>query len=254
MHCAWQVEVNPFCLKVLQKHWPDVPKFKDVRNVGKHNLEPVDLVCGGFPCQPHSISGKRKGAEDDRNLWPEFLRIVKEIRPAWVLAENVPGIVSLYLDQVLSDLESAGYTCWPLNIPACAFNAPHIRKRIFVVAHTDSRTRSHREITQGGECGQVGWTQEQARRCSCDVADASCQFRNGSDDNRGCRPQPLSQSGDSAEETQSFGGWWSSEPDVGRVAHGIPDRVDRLRALGNAVVPQIAEWIGRCIMETERGW
>ena len=106
MECAWQVEIDDYCTRVLAKHWPDVPKYKDVCDVGKQNLEPVDLIAGGFPCQPHSVAGKRKGAEDDRNLWPEYLRIVREVKPRYVLGENVLGIVSTYIDTVLSDLES----------------------------------------------------------------------------------------------------------------------------------------------------
>ncbi len=109
MTCSWQVENHPFCQKILHKHWPNVPKFEDVRHVGRWNLEPVDLIAGGFPCQPHSVAGKRRGAADDRNLWPEMYRIIRELRPPWVLAENVPGIKGTILNSCLSDLESEGY-------------------------------------------------------------------------------------------------------------------------------------------------
>ena len=98
MVCSWQVEIDEYCRRVLAKHWPDVERFEDVRECGAHNLEPIDLICGGFPCQPHSVAGKRKGAADDRDLWPEYFRIVAELRPRYVLAENVPGIVTTYLD------------------------------------------------------------------------------------------------------------------------------------------------------------
>jgi len=216
MTCKWQVEIDPFCLKVLEKHWPDARRFEDVRNCGSHNLETVDLVCGGFPCQPHSVAGKRRGKDDDRNLWPEFLRIVEEIRPAWVLAENVPGIVSLYLDTVLADLEGENYICWTFNIPACAFNASHRRERIFIVAHTQS-------VRLQGGC-------ERLRRV-CGKGDDLY----------------VSASGNKIEDA---GSEWVYEPDVGRVADGVPDRVHRLKSLGNAVVPQVAEWIGRQILET----
>jgi len=136
MTCKWQVEIDDYCQRVLNKHWPDVEKFRNVREVGKHNLKPVDVIAGGFPCQPHSVAGKRKGAADDRNLWPEYLRIVKELRPTWVLGENVPGIRTTYLDTVLSDLESEGYATRTFNIPAVAFDAQHLRYRIFVVAYS----------------------------------------------------------------------------------------------------------------------
>src|ERR1044071_2209829 len=94
MVCRWQVESDPFCQKVLTKHWPNVPKFNDVREVGKHNLESVDLICGGFPCQPYSVCGKGLGASDDRFLWPEMLRVVSELNPEWVVGDNVSGIAA----------------------------------------------------------------------------------------------------------------------------------------------------------------
>ena len=240
MECAWQVEIDDYCTRVLAKHWPDVPKYKDVCDVGKQNLEPVDLIAGGFPCQPHSVAGKRKGAEDDRNLWPEYLRIVREVKPRYVLGENVLGIVSTYIDTVLSDLESEGYTCTTFNIPAVAFDAPHRRERIFVVAYTISHrsqgSRENRKTT-----GQVGL-------CS----------RERSNKEQGVFPNPKGIHGIRSQKDKPIniqesgglrGGPWTVEPDVGRVAHGIPSRVDRLRGLGNAVVPQVAEWIGRRIME-----
>ena len=358
MTCRWQVEIDPDCQRWLAYHWPDVRRYGDVRTIGKHNLKPTDLICGGFPCQPHSVAGKRKGAEDDRNLWPEFIRIVREMRPRYILAENVPGIVSTYLDTVLSDLEGEAYTCWTFNIPACALDAPHRRERIFIVAHTEQH--SHRpeefcsqigeadttgptsrtgrpgdggrkanvahaegqrardecknigqasreihslddtgcfsrganqsndrevvahddigawgdgEVAQGGSRNQIGRSQESSRGCGSYVADTQGQQRNGSDDYRGGRCRPLSQSGDRAEETRPLGGrggiepglgmladgippglagLWLPEPPIGRIATGIPNRVAKLRALGNAVVPQVAEWIGRRIMEFER--
>jgi DNA (cytosine-5)-methyltransferase 1 len=219
-----------------------VPRYGDVRNVGGHNLESVELIVGGFPCQPHSVAGKRRGKEDDRNLWPELLRVVKEIRPAWVLAENVPGIVSLYLDTVLSDLEGEDYTCWTFNIPACAFDAPHLRKRIFVVAHTNGGGRGHGETTHKAGNNPVWRAQEQAGGCGCDVAHAKSEQRSQPE----ARDRRTMLTRGSTEI--KWGEYWVSEPDVGRVAHGIPNRVDRLRALGNAVVPQIAEYIGKCIL------
>ena len=154
MECAWRVEIDEYCQKVLNKHWPDVPKYKDVKDVGK-NLESVDLIAGGFPCQPHSVAGKQKGAEDDRNLWPEYLRIIRTLKPRYVLGENVPGIASTYLDTVLSDLEGEGYTCSTFNLPACAFDAPHRRERIFIIAYSSSDIGDLRS-----ELGSDRWTQK----------------------------------------------------------------------------------------------
>ena len=136
MECLWQVENDDYCNRVLAEHWPDVERFEDVRQVGKENLATVDLIAGGFPCQPHSVAGKRRGAEDDRNLWPEFSRIIDELQPRYVLAENVPGIITTYIDEVLSDLENKGYTCGTFNIPAVSLDAPHRRERIFIVAYS----------------------------------------------------------------------------------------------------------------------
>jgi DNA (cytosine-5)-methyltransferase 1 len=204
--CKWQVEIDPFCQKVLTKHWPDVPKFGDIRDVGGHNLEAVDLIVGGFPCQPHSVAGKRRGAADDRNLWPEYLRIIQELKPTWVVGENVAGIITTYLITVLSDLEGEGYEVQTFNLPACGFDAPHRRERIFVVAYAPNTRIMRRQRPQENANRQIGGR--------------------GRDGN-----------------VQR----WPPEPGMGRVAHGVPNRVDRIRGLGNAVVPQVAEFIGEAL-------
>ena len=249
MECAWQVEIDDYCTRVLAKHWPDVPKYGDVRDVGEHNLEPVDLIAGGFPCQPHSVAGKRRGAEDDRNLWPEFIRIIEELEPRLVLAENVPGIVTTYLDKVLSDLEGAGYTCATLNLPACAFDAPHKRARIFIVAYATGRKDDERRPRNMGKTSASG------ESVNATIGDGSTNVPNPPSE----RLQRQRTQGE--QITKAHGGQdvplcngghrtiWTVEPNVGRVADGIPNRVDRLRGLGNAVVPQVAEWIGRRIIE-----
>jgi DNA (cytosine-5)-methyltransferase 1 len=148
MECKWQVEIDDFCNRVLEKHWPHVKRYRDVREVGKHNLEPVDLICGGFPCQPFSVAGKRDRTSDDRHLWPEVRRVVQEVHPRWFVGENVPGIDDGYemvLDQVCADLESIGYAVAPpLEIPACAVDADHLRFRVFIIAN------SERDGIQGG--------------------------------------------------------------------------------------------------------
>ncbi|MFH1604807.1 MAG: DNA cytosine methyltransferase, partial [Pseudomonadota bacterium] len=135
MEVRWQVEIDDYCQRVLAKHWPNVVRYADVRECGRHNLEAVDLIAGGPPCQPFSLAGKRNGEQDDRNLWPEMRRIVAELRPRWVLVENVPGIRNIYLDTILSDLEGMDYAAGTLDLPALAFGAPHIRHRLFIVAY-----------------------------------------------------------------------------------------------------------------------
>lgn len=134
MACKWQVEVDSFCVAVLERHWPEVKRYGDIRTIDWAQAETVDIICGGFPCQPFSLAGKRRGTADERNLWPEMLRAVQVVRPRWVLGENVPGIGD-YLGTVCADLEAEGYEVLPIELPAAAFGAPHLRYRLFIVAH-----------------------------------------------------------------------------------------------------------------------
>ena len=277
MECAWQVEIDDYCNRVLAKHWPRVPRFGDIRE--QHGrlshimegdgyfggcescLEPVDLVSGGFPCQPHSVAGKRRGAEDDRNLWPEFRRVIAELRPRYVLAENVPGIVSTYIDTVLSDLEGEGYTCATFNLPAVAFDAPHRRERIFIVAHSGGERRQQiSRSTYENERAHEGRATKEAHQPSSDgegnrpgaVADATSKRspRQGQHGGQGDKtPNEIGETNRIINGGQTTKSHWDIESNVGRVANGVPSRVDRLRGLGNAVVPQVAEWIGHKILQ-----
>jgi len=157
-----QCEWADYPTKILEKHWPDVPRWRDIRTLTgesfyeKTGLRTVDVISGGFPCQPFSVAGKRGGEEDDRYLWPEMCRVIAEIRPAWVLGENVPGIVDLALDQVFLDLENLGYTTQAFVIPACGVDAPHRRDRVCIVAHALDRggaLRRDRELQDAGSNG-----------------------------------------------------------------------------------------------------
>ena len=140
-----QCEWADYQTKVLEKHWPDVPRWRDIRTLTKESfyertgLRTVDIVSGGFPCQPFSVAGKRNGENDDRYLWPEMCRVIEELNPTWVIGENVLGIVSLALDKVLADLENIGYTSQPFIIPACGVDAPHRRYRVAIVAYSQSK-------------------------------------------------------------------------------------------------------------------
>jgi DNA (cytosine-5)-methyltransferase 1 len=205
--CRFQVEWDPYCQHVLAHHWPDVPRYGDITRVDWNSVPRVDLLAGGFPCQPFSLAGQRRGKSDERWLWPEFAAAIRALRPRLVLVENVPGLLAGHggMGAVLGDLAELGYDAEWDSVPAAAVGAPHLRYRVWIVADAASlRSRSLGEDDDG------------PRR-------ADGPFRG--------RRQ------------------WLSEPDVGRVAHGVPARVDRLRALGNAVVPQVVEVIGRQLLK-----
>jgi DNA-cytosine methyltransferase len=139
-----QCEWADYPRAVLEKHWPGLPRWRDIRTLTKESfyeqtgLRTIDVLSGGFPCQPFSVAGKRGGKEDDRFLWPEFLRVIHELHPPWVIGENVPGIINLALDTVLADLEAEGYEVQCFLVPACGVDAPHKRFRVAIVAHTKS--------------------------------------------------------------------------------------------------------------------
>lgn len=223
-----QCEWADYPTLVLEKHWPEVPRWRDIRTLTKESfyerakLWTVDIVSGGFPCQPFSVAGKRRGAEDDRYLWPEMLRVISELRPSWVVGENVAGIVSMELDQVLSDLEGIDYTCQAFIIPACAVNAPHRRNRVAIVAHSN-------------RLGHKG-TERLSENSGKDK-----QWGKGS---HGTTPKLF----DDVD-------WVSRarESSFLRNSDGVSHRLDRIRCLGNAVVPQQFYPIFAAIAEIERG-
>jgi DNA (cytosine-5)-methyltransferase 1 len=256
MVCRWQVEIDDYATRVLEKHWPGIVRHRDVRDVGRHNLAPVDLIAGGFPCQDISNAGKRAGITGDRSgLWSEFTRVVGELRPRYVLMENVSALLRRGIDTILGELAALGFDAEWHCIPAGAVGAPHRRDRIFIVAHRQddalcSHTNgagSHRTAMhidrkaqfrheQIGFPGPVGEKMADPDRQRLEVG--PCFGRNARKElaafERDCR---------------TGAGQWAIEPDVDRVANGVPSRVDRLRCLGNAVVPQVAEFVGRCIVE-----
>lgn len=156
-------EIEEYPRSILEDHWPNVPIFGDVKTLNKEVLKnagigPIDVICGGFPCQPFSTAGKRTGKDDDRHLWPEMYRIIKEVRPRWVIAENVAGFISMGLDDVLSDLENANYTCWPFVIPACAVGHFQRRDRVWILADAMPRDKKMGRYVPGG-----GWEPKQAQ-------------------------------------------------------------------------------------------
>lgn len=208
-HTVFQVEQDPYARSVLAKHWPNAQRYEDVRQVGAHNLPPCDLLCGGFPCQDISQAGKQAGIDGERSgLWAEYARIIGELRPRYVVVENVAALLARGMGRVLGDLAACGYDATWDCIPASSIGAPHRRDRLFIVAH------AMRDRLEGL---QQAWPAARAA---------------------------IRGTGDS---------WWTLEPALGRVADGVPHRVDRLRCLGNAVVPQVAEVVGRVVMQLEEG-
>lgn len=212
MEVRWQVEIDPYCQRVLAKHWPNVTRYSDIKNIDWTEVEPIDLVCGGFPCQPVSLAGKRLAQDDERWLWPEFARCLRVLRPRFALMENVPGLLSAGFGDVLGDLAALGYDAEWQVIPASAFGAHFRGERVYVVAGPAAAGCLRRT---GRWTNPVrAWERDEFTR----LVDRELRF---------CVPAGKGK----------------------RVSDGVPSRVDRLRGLGNAVVPQVAEWIGRRIME-----
>lgn len=228
MKTAWMVEIEPYCQKILRQNFPGIPIYEDIRKLDYSTVPPIDGLCGGFPCQPFSVAGRKRGKEDARNLWPEYLRAIKELRPRYILAENVPGLNNGYLDEILSDLEDEAYEAWTFNIPACSFEAPHRRERIWIVAY--ARLFGSKKFEK---------QTERIIQCSKNVSHPKAIL--------------LERLNERPREIQSWrSDWWKIEPNVGRVADGVPKRMDRLKALGNAIVPQVAHWIFERIKEYGR--
>jgi DNA (cytosine-5)-methyltransferase 1 len=247
MTCKWQVEIDDYASRVLAKHWPNVHRERDIRECGKHNLQPVDVICGGFPCQDISYAGLGAGLDGERSgLFFEAIRVVRELQARVVVLENVAALLVRGMDRVLGALAEIGYDAEWHCIPAAAVGAPHIRDRVFVLGHANSDRWYARE--QGSKTARHWRAAFSAGGDASSMAHATLS---------GCKPRPrLRRNGKPSGWWKLAGcsenlrrSQWATEPDVGRVAHGIPARVDRLRGLGNAVVPQVAEWIGLRIVQ-----
>lgn len=250
-------EIEPYCRKVLAKHWPDVPVHTDIRQLdGSQYAGTVDLVCGGYPCQPFSTAGKQRGEEDPRHLWPEMHRVIREARPRWVVAENVRGHVSLGFDTVAAQLEDDGFTVWPFIVPACSLGAPHKRERLWIVAHAPFRDDPGIGGAVHGQNGrqkrQLGTQPSGPSSKPLVMADTECERLQGRDEQRPEPPAVIAAESDRDCRRSKFGTAWWREPGLDRVAYGVPNQMERMRALGNAVVPQIPELIGRAILAYER--
>ena len=278
-------EIEKYPQEVLKKNFPGVPIYDDIKTLTAERLvrdgiDRIDVITGGYPCQPFSVAGKQKGEKDDRHLWPSMLEIIAQVRPAWVICENVTGHIALGLDKVLLDLETEGYSSRTFIVPACSVNAPHRRDRLWIVAHSnDTRqpaSEGGRENNRDKERNDISGSGEDvadsdSRRCkkreteskafsraaisgSTDVADSGSTRSATRVSGSVKREEGLA--GKSLDSGNQHGGGqtgnhWAVEPGMGRVADGIPGRVARLKALGNAVVPQIPMMIGQAILEFE---
>lgn len=296
MRVIWQSEIDPYACRVLKKHWPEVVNHGNIKEINWQEVERPDVICGGYPCQPFSTAGKRRGEEDPRHLWPWVREAISELRPSYAILENVRGHLSMGGLTVISELASIGYDAEWRVVSAASVGANHRRDRVIIVAYPNSQRPYRAEVdtteTRLDAFGQF------ARRGS-NVADTDSASRQQQHKRQVCEPdiggrsenvaypdssgmerqrpeqQTTRPSGNGEEMadttgeglqglertvfegirerfTYSGGEWWQVEPDMGRVAHGIPNRVDRLRGLGNAVVPQVAEVIGRLVMEHAR--
>jgi len=291
-HTVWQVEQNEYARAVLAKHWPEAKRYEDVGEVGAHNLEPVDLICGGFPCQDISVAGKQAGIDGARSgLWSEYARIIGELEPSYVVVENVSALLIGGMGRVLGDLAALGYDAVWDCIPAAAVGAPHRRDRVFLVAYPNridtveqseplSRSSDAANPTRDGETWKMANpdSQQQHRnhngfsrqRGSKAAPSRSIHIGNkglggraealANPDSAGLERHRTPRDGRQVCPQEAAGLFsrslrhvtkWKPEPGVGRVATGVPRRVDRLRCLGNAVVPQVAEVVGRVIMDLD---
>ena len=344
-------DIEEFPRKVLQKHWPHVKQYKDIKELTYDKLkadgiDTIDIITGGYPCQPFSVAGRKKGEEDPRHLWPEYFRLVKELRPTWVIGENVSGHIKLGLDTVIKDLESEGYAVRPFSISASSVGANHQRERVWIMAYSernnnlqekqrvngkeeeiqrehwedDSTTRqssrtdsirqanngnvedTRRSLRSGSELreeneneigqgnadqfersssssesnvantesigsygGENGNNQQETRDkkvkgkaggVSGIVADGDQQIiqattTSGNDEEGGKKsPDEYDRGRSPASRGKVMERNWDVEPDVGRVANGVPNRVDRLKGIGNSLVPFIPYLIGKTILKT----
>ena len=260
-------DIEKFSRKVLKKHWPNVKQYKDIKEltyeqIKEDTLAPIDIITGGYPCQPFSVAGSQLGEKDKRHLWPDMFRIIKECKPTWVIGENVGGHIKLGLDTVLQDLESEGYSVRAFSISASSIGANHQRERVWIIAHSNvENTRQH-----GGRIKPTWNTESIGPRTSeetqwstnTDKINGSSERATSMGESSDTDSQRLQGLGseqqlrkDETERPTSWERWWEFEPNVGRVANGVPQRGDRLKGLGNSLVPAIPYVIGHAILEEE---
>ena len=233
-------DYDSYCQKILRKHWPWVTIYDDIKELNHEKLNSnghtkIDIVTGGYPCQPFSVAGRQQGEKDPRHVWPEYFRLIKELRPTWVIGENVSGHVKLGLDTVLENLESEGYSARTFSISASSIGANHQRERIWIVANSGCSWGSGSEFQRKNENEIKKENANQFERSSS----SSQSNMVYSDSERLEKWESIGENFSQEYQTLIGADWWSIEPDVGRVANGVPKRVDRLTSLGNSLVPHL---------------
>jgi DNA (cytosine-5)-methyltransferase 1 len=247
-----QVEIDPWCRSILARHWPDVPQHDDLRTaadwwLSKERPE-IDLICGGIPCQPHSVAGKRLGTADSRWIWPWAAELIEATAVRWVLLENVPRIRTSGLVSILEDLACLGFDAVWSRIPAAALGAPHLRWRLILIA---ARGHTLPDIGEWPGFAVRGW--EGSSWILADPASARCQSSGTwppDGEIRDGRRRELEPAGLRSRGQQDV---WPPESGMDRLADGIPGQVDRLRGLGNAVVPAVGKYAGELLMRAAKG-
>ena len=304
-------EMDPFCKLVLNKHWKDIPVYDNIKTLHGTQIEKdigaIDIITGGFPCQPYSVAGKQKGTDDDRYLWPEMFRIIRETKPEFIIAENVKGLINIQdgmvFETVCSNLESEGYEVQAFNIPAAGVGAPHKRERVWIVGYSEhngslttkisrsfnstsnnnkEREKQASELTRasGSEHYEIMENSRRTLRQGSQLRtenenEIRKEDANQSERSSEARENVVADSSSKQSNSEHYGeeqgevseqeqiksrgsdSWtlreanWISEPNVGRVAHGIPERSHRLKALGNAIVPKIVEQLAKAMIEAK---
>ncbi len=288
-------DIEKYCLEILEKRYPGVPRYTNIKELNHDTIKtdgvfPIDIITGGYPCQPFSVAGRKKGEKDPRHLWPEMFRLVQELRPTWVIGENVSGHIKLGLDTVLKNLESEGYAARTFSISASSIGANHQRERVWIVANSRQHERGlepsgNKEGIGRGSFEKTKWStnadqtsgSSQRGEIMADTENIgsilsshegerqgnSTRYSEGQPEGDGQTMANTSSERTSRGETRRedaenvgqssrrpWNGWWDIEPDVGRVANGVPKRVDRLKSLGNSLVPSIPYYIGLSILQT----
>ena len=335
-------DIEKYCLEILEKRYPGVPRYTNIKELNHDTIKtdgvfPIDIITGGYPCQPFSVAGRKKGEKDPRHLWPEMFRLVQELRPTWVIGENVSGHIKLGLDTVLKNLESEGYAARTFSISASSIGANHQRERVWIIANSErnglttsekrggfEKTISEQQKRENntfnsegassislssknvedtrqyggglepsgnkegigrGSSEKTEWStnadqtsgssqrgkimantenigsilsphegeqQGNSTRCSEGQSEGDGQTMANTSSERTSRGETGWEDAENVGQSsrRPWDGWWDIEPDVGRVANGVPKRVDRLKSLGNSLVPSIPYYIGLSILQT----